>query len=81
MHMLTNKIYKKLRISLLLVAIFPLLLTLNSCGIYKKTDARKVSPNPDERVLKNLNEGRGFRFGNNKGKAGEFSFATSNVLW
>ena len=79
--MLTNKIYKKLKFSLLLISIFPLLLTLNSCGIYKKTDARKVSPNPDERVKKNMDEGRGFRLLSKKDRGGNFSFATSNVLW
>ena len=34
------------------------LITLNSCS---KTDARKVSPNPKDRVKKNLEEGKGFR--------------------
>jgi hypothetical protein len=79
--MLSNIIYKKLKFSLLLITVFPLLLTLNSCGIYKKVDARKVSPNPDERVKKNLDEGRGFRLLGNKNKSGDFSFATSNELW
>ena len=37
------------------------LLFLNNCGIYKKTDARKVSPDPRERVKKNLEEGKGLR--------------------
>ena len=56
--MLKNKIYLKLKIlfSLLLIASF--LITLNSCGIYKKTDAKQFPPNPDERVKKNMDEGR-----------------------
>ena len=32
-----------------------------SCGIYKKSDARVVSPNVDERVQQSIEEGRGFR--------------------
>ena len=35
---------------------------LNSCGFYKPVDSRIVSPNSKERVKKNLEEGRGFRF-------------------
>ena len=31
---------------------------MNSCGIYQPSDARKVSPNADERVKKNLEEGK-----------------------
>ena len=64
---------------LTLIGLF--LILLNSCGIYKKTDARKVSPNPDERVRKNIEEGRGFRLLGKKKQAGEFNFATSNELW
>ena len=45
-------------------------------------DARKNSPNPEERIKKNLDEGRGFKLmdiGKNKG--GSFEFASSNELW
>ena len=66
-----------------LIAIFlTLLIMLNSCGIYKKTDARKIPTNANERVKKNIAEGKGFRLGNlnNKG-SGEFQFASSNPLW
>ena len=35
-----------------------LLLLLNSCGIYKKTDARKIPTNSDERIAKNISEGK-----------------------
>jgi len=80
--MLKNKIYLKLKIlfSLLLIASF--LFTLNSCGIYKKTDAKQFPPNPDERVKKNMDEGRGFRLlGKKDRNTGTFDFATSNELW
>ena len=46
------------------------------------TDARKISPDPKERVRKNIEEGRGFRLMGAKGtKSGEFEFASSNELW
>ncbi len=58
------------------------LLLLNSCGIYRPTDARVVSPNADERVKKNIEEGRGFRLSGalNRGN-GNFLFASSNPMW
>ena len=64
-----------------LIIIFTFLL-LNSCGIYRPTVARVVSPNADDRVKKNIEEGRGFRLMNmgNKGN-GNFLFASSNPLW
>ena len=49
---------------------------LNSCGIYRPTDARKVSPNPDERVRQNIEEGKGFRLLKKNKQSGEFDFAT-----
>ena len=55
---------------------------LNSCGIYKKTDARKIPTNADERIQKNMEEGKGFRLGNlGKKSGGDFQFASSNPLW
>ena len=38
-----------------------ILLFVTSCGIYRPTDARKVPVNANERVKKNMEEGRGFR--------------------
>ncbi len=59
-----------------------ILITSNSCGIYKPVDARKVSPNADERVRKNLEEGRGFTLlGGNKDKGTSYQFASSNPMW
>ena len=52
------------------------------CGIYRKTDARKVPGNVNDRVQKNLEEGRRIKFGgDNKRGGGNFSFATSNEMW
>ena len=68
---------KKILPTLLLCFFF-----LNSCGIYKKTDARNVPTNANDRIKKNMEEGKGFRLGNlGKGTGGDFQFASSNPLW
>jgi len=54
---------------------------LNSCGIYRKTDARKISPNADARVKQNIEEGRGLRLSNLGKNNGNFLFASSNPMW
>tara|TARA_B110000003_G_C16605502_1_gene517342 strand:- start:946 stop:1506 length:561 start_codon:yes stop_codon:yes gene_type:complete len=57
---------------------------LGACGgKLPGADARKVSPNPKDRVKKNLEEGRGFRLMGDKKKGGStnFEFASSNELW
>ena len=60
-----------------------LILFLNSCANLPGGDARKNPPNPDKRVQKNLEEGKGFRLDNALGgnKATNFEFASSNELW
>ena len=60
-----------------------IILYLNSCGIYKPTDAREFPPDPEKRVQKNLDEGRGIKFfkDNTGANGGTFDFATSNELW
>ena len=70
--------YRKKLLPFFLLSIF----FLNSCGIYKKTDARKIPTNANERIKKNMEEGRGFRLGSlGKGTSGDFQFASSNPLW
>lgn len=58
-------------------------LFLNSCkGLPKSGDGRLV--NPQDRVKKNLEEGRGFRIMDSIGKNGgstNYEFASSNPLW
>ena len=54
---------------------------LNSCGWYKRSDIKDNPVNVDERVKKNLQEGRGFRFGKGATRGGDFDFASSNPLW
>ena len=56
-------------------------INLNSCGIYRPVSAKDYPPEPEKRIQKNLQEGRGFQiFGDNK-KGGDFDFATSNEMW
>jgi len=73
-----------MKISLLItkiIIIIGLCAFLNSCGSFKMTDAKEVSPNPDERVKKNMEEGKGLRLSNLNKQSGNFQFASSNPLW
>ena len=60
---------------------------LSSCSngkFWDPADARKVSPNVNERVRKNLEEGKGFSIGRSmSGGAGgtSYQFASSNPMW
>ena len=57
---------------------------LSSCGIWDPADARKVSPNAQERVKKNLEEGKGISFGklmDGGGGGTTYQFASSNPMW
>ena len=74
--------YKKsISLVLSLISIF----LLNSCsGGLPGADAKKFPPDPNERVKRNLEEGRGFRLDKAmSGRKGfsEFEFASSNELW
>ena len=65
--------------------IFICLLGLTGCGknFFKRADVKDVPINVEERVQKNLEEGRGIQFGigRNKGSGGTFDFASSNEMW
>ena len=63
---------------LLIILTFSL---LTQCGIYRKTDARKIPGNVNDRVQKNLEEGRRIKFGKGGRGSGNFAFATSNEMW
>ena len=65
-----------------ILKIFIISLVFSSCASLPGGDARKNPPNPEERVKKNLEEGKGFRLDSfNTNRAGNFEFATSNELW
>ena len=58
-----------------------ILIGLNSCGFYKRSDVKDNPVNVNERVKKNIQEGRGIRFGKGATRGGDFDFASSNPLW
>ncbi len=64
-----------------LVLFISILLLTYSCGIYRPVDSRKVPVNADERVKKNMEEGKGFRLSSLGKRGGDFLFASSNPLW
>jgi len=67
-----------------ILLLLQIIISLTSCGplAYKKVDARKVEWDPDKRVAKNLEEGRGFRIFDSEKKFGTtYEFASSNELW
>ena len=53
----------------------------NAPGWFKPADVKDVPVNVDERIKKNIEEGRGIRFGKGSKKGGVFDFASSNELW
>ena len=64
------------------IQILALLLILNQCGIYKKTDARVTPTNAKDRAAKNIEEGKSVRiFDKLKSGSGTFEFASSNEMW
>ena len=80
--MLISNMFKFTNLKTTLTISLFVIFSMNSCGIYKYSDARKNPTNADERVVKNQTEGKGFRLGNlGKKRGGDFQFATSNPLW
>ena len=63
------------------ILILTILATLNSCGLYKRSDVKDNPVNVQDRVKKNIQEGRGVRFGKGATRGGDFDFASSNPLW
>ena len=62
------------------ITILGVFLFLNSCGIYRPVDAREFPPEPEKRIQRNIEEGRGMRLFQKK-EGGVFDFASSNPLW
>ena len=59
-----------------------LLLTLTGCkNPFRYTDSREIPVNADERVQKNIEEGRGITLLGGKKQGGVFDFASSNEIW
>ena len=72
-------ISKKILKLLVFICILPFL--LNSCA--NRGDARKSPPDPELRVKRNMEQGKGFRLmdGIKKGGSTNYQFASSNELW
>ena len=69
--------------AILLLSLISFLLV--SCGPLKpkKVDLRKIPGDPKDKRAKNIQEGRAFKIMDlgNKGKGGNFQFASSNEMW
>jgi len=77
---LNNNFFSKNIFQFLFICL--LTVSLNSCGLYKKTDSKTNPINDADKRKKNLEEGKGIRLStmmNNKGVA--FDFASSNPMW
>ena len=63
--------------------LFGTLILLSSCEAlkYKKVSAKDYPPEPEKRIKKNIEEGKGFRLMGKEKKGGVFDFASSNPLW
>jgi len=72
-----NQTIKKILILLIILS------SLSNCGsnIFRRADVKDVPINVNERVKKNVEEGRGIRFGKGSTEGGVFDFASSNELW
>ena len=68
----------------LIITTFFVLFALNACGPfkYKPVSAKDFPPEPEKRIKKNIEEGRGFKLGDLTGnKQTTYDFASSNPLW
>ena len=78
---------KNMKISKLffIILLFTSLITLSSCGMYKKVDQRQMPDGADAKARKNIEEGKGVSIGGLIGKRGRgatnYEFSTSNPMW
>ena len=78
------KFFKNMKPNNLLTTIVILIISnflLYSCKNFPGADASKIPPQVNDRIKKNIEEGRGFRLSGKKKNIGEFDFASSNELW
>ena len=75
-----SKINTIFRVLAIILIILPM---LSSCGAlqYRPVTAKDYPPEPEKRIKKNMEEGRGIRIWKNRTKGGTFDFASSNALW
>jgi len=62
---------------------FLIFFTFSGCSnnIFRRADVKDIPINVNDRVKKNIEEGRGIRFGKGSSSGGTFDFASSNELW
>ena len=70
--------YKFSKLILVLFSLF--IISACSGGFFKRSDVKDNPVNVKDRVRKNVEEGKGIRFGGGK-KGGVFDFASANELW
>ena len=65
------------------IFLFLIFFTFSGCSnsIFKRADIKDTPVNVNDRVKKNIAEGRGLRFGKGSSSGGTFDFASSNELW
>lgn len=65
------------------IFLFLIFFTFSGCSnnFFRKADIKDTPVNVDDRVKKNIAEGRGIRFGKGSSSGGTFDFASSNELW
>ena len=70
----------KYLVNILILSTF---ICLSACGggFFKRSDVKDNPVNVQDRVRKNIEEGRGVRFGVGGKKGGVFDFASANELW
>ena len=70
---------------LILLAFLPILLFLSSCKgagkIWDPAPVKEVPTDVDERVRRNIEEGRGFKLGDRRKDGGLGAFASKNPVW
>ncbi len=71
----------KIKFFLLSISLIALLVFSGCKNPFRYTDAREIPVSGDERVRKNIEEGRGITIFSDKKKGGVFDFASSNELW
>ena len=65
------------------IFLFLIFFTFSGCSnnIFRRADVKDTPINVNDRVKKNIEEGRGIRFGKGSSSGGTFDFASSNELW
>ena len=65
------------------IFLFLIFFTFSGCSnnIFRRADVKDIPINVNDRVKKNIEEGRGIRFGKGSSSGGTFDFASSNELW